>query len=101
MIPQQAGNRAPKPAFFLLSIDDVELEDNWFTMGLAGTGSKNTVVTDAFVPEHRTVSIAKSFDGFCAWRQCPCQPPISAITAFGTAIRARCPSSWHGGRRLG
>jgi hypothetical protein len=26
-------------------------------MGLAATGSKNTVVSDAFVPVHRTVSI--------------------------------------------
>ena len=63
MIPQQGGKHAPKPAFFLLPIDDVELEDNWFTMGLAGTGSKNTVVTDSFVPEHRTVSIANLLMG--------------------------------------
>jgi resorcinol 4-hydroxylase (FADH2) len=63
MIPQKAGEHAPKPAFFLLPIDDVKLEDNWFTMGLAGTGSKNAVVTEAFVPEHRTVSIANLLTG--------------------------------------
>lgn len=55
--PSEAREHAPKPAFFLLPIDDVKLEDNWFTMGLAGTGSKNTVVTGTFVPKHRTVFI--------------------------------------------
>jgi len=63
MIPQQAGEAVPKPAFFLLPIDDVKLEDNWFTMGLAGTGSKNTVVANAYVPEHRIVFVANLLTG--------------------------------------
>ena len=45
----------PKPALFLLPRGDVRIEDNWFTMGLAGTGSKNSVVADVFVPAHRAV----------------------------------------------
>src|ERR1700722_5969284 len=57
MIPPRGEDAAPTPAFFLLPIADVRIDDNWFTMGLAGTGSKNTVVNDVFVPSHRVVSI--------------------------------------------
>src|SRR5215470_6606791 len=40
-------------AFFLLPIGDCEIVDNWFVSGLAGTGSKDIVVSDVFVPAHR------------------------------------------------
>src|SRR5262249_22201892 len=33
--------------------------DNWHTMGLAGTGSKNIVALDVFVPTHRTLAFAE------------------------------------------
>ncbi len=42
-------------AFFLLPVEDVEIEDNWFVYGLCGTGSKNIIVSDAFVPAHRVL----------------------------------------------
>jgi alkylation response protein AidB-like acyl-CoA dehydrogenase len=57
LIPPIEEGASVKPTFFLVPISDVCLDDNWFTMGLAATGSKNTVVRDAFVPAHRTVSI--------------------------------------------
>ena len=53
----------PKPAFFLLPIGDVRLDDNWFPMGLAGTGSKNSMATDAFVPAHRVVAVTDLLAG--------------------------------------
>ena len=53
MIPQPDG--AATPGFFLLRRGDCIIEDNWRTMGLAGTGSKNIVARDAFVPTHRTL----------------------------------------------
>ena len=34
------------------------IDDNWHTMGLAGTGSKNIVADDMFVPAHRAVAFA-------------------------------------------
>jgi alkylation response protein AidB-like acyl-CoA dehydrogenase len=63
MIPPAKEGLPPKPAFFLLPRDDVRLDDNWFTMGLAGTGSKNTVAEDAFVPAHRVLAVADMFNG--------------------------------------
>ncbi|MFL5265806.1 MAG: acyl-CoA dehydrogenase family protein [Stellaceae bacterium] len=50
-------------AFFLLPIDDVEIEDNWFVCGLAGTGSKNIIVREAFVPKHRVLVFADTRSG--------------------------------------
>jgi alkylation response protein AidB-like acyl-CoA dehydrogenase len=63
MIPSQAEGQASKAAFFLVPRGDVDLEDNWHTMGLAGTGSKNTVASDIFVPAHRVVAIADLLAG--------------------------------------
>jgi resorcinol 4-hydroxylase (FADH2) len=50
-------------AFFLLPIGDVEIEDNWFVCGLSGTGSKNIIVREAFVPEHRLLRFADTRSG--------------------------------------
>jgi resorcinol 4-hydroxylase (FADH2) len=50
-------------AFFLLPISDVEIEDNWFVYGLCGTGSKNIIVDDAFVPAHRVLRFADTRAG--------------------------------------
>jgi len=41
---------------FLLHRDQYRIEDNWNVAGLKGTGSKDIVVVDAFVPEYRTQS---------------------------------------------
>jgi resorcinol 4-hydroxylase (FADH2) len=50
-------------AFFLLPIGDVEIVDNWFVCGLAGTGSKDIVVREAFVPAHRVLLFADARSG--------------------------------------
>ena len=36
---------------------DVQIEDDWFVSGLCGTGSKDLILEDAFVPTHRRLSI--------------------------------------------
>ena len=60
MIPQPNGPTTP--GFFLLRSGDCIIEDNWHTMGLAGTGSKNIVARDAFVPAHRTLAFSELAD---------------------------------------
>ena len=57
MVPPAEDGAPPKPAFFMVPRGDVSFDDNWFTMGLAGTGSKTTVGTDLFVPAHRVVMV--------------------------------------------
>ncbi|MEE2662816.1 MAG: acyl-CoA dehydrogenase family protein [Myxococcota bacterium] len=48
---------------FLLPRSDYLIDDNWHVMGLRGTGSKDIVVEEAFVPEHRTHSFGDAFVG--------------------------------------
>jgi len=50
-------------AFFLLPIGDCEIVDNWFVCGLAGTGSKDIVVREVFVPAHRALLFADARSG--------------------------------------
>ena len=58
-VPTEGG--PPDMRTFLLPKRDYVIDDNWHTMGLRGTGSKDIVVDGAFVPEHRT---HKFSDGF-------------------------------------
>lgn len=59
-----SGEGTPKEgAFFLLPAGDYEIVDTWFVSGLAGTGSKDIVVEDAFVPEHRVLKFADTRAG--------------------------------------
>jgi resorcinol 4-hydroxylase (FADH2) len=55
------GSKAP--GFFLVPKSDYEIDDDWYTMGLAGTGSKTIVVEDAFVPHHRGMLFADALKG--------------------------------------
>ena len=51
----QAGG-IPDFRSFLLLPGEYRIDDNWFVAGLKGTGSKDIVVDDVFVPEFRTQS---------------------------------------------
>jgi len=53
----------PVPGFLLLPRADFRIDDNWHTVGLCGTGSKNVIIEDAFVPAHRMVSFAALSSG--------------------------------------
>lgn len=58
--PVDEGSR-PDMRTFLIPKADYTIEDTWFVSGLAGTGSKDIVVDDAFVPEHRTHKFSHGF----------------------------------------
>jgi alkylation response protein AidB-like acyl-CoA dehydrogenase len=60
MIPLKDG---PKPGFFLLPSSQYTIDDDWFTVGLSGTGSKTLVVDDQFVPAYRTVTFVDMLNG--------------------------------------
>lgn len=53
----------PAPGFLLLPRRDFRIDDNWYTVGLCGTGSKNIVIENAFVAAHRVVSFAQLSSG--------------------------------------
>jgi 3-hydroxy-9,10-secoandrosta-1,3,5(10)-triene-9,17-dione monooxygenase len=59
----------PSVRHVLLPRSDYELvEDSWDVVGLSGTGSKDVVVQDAFVPEYRTLKQEDVQEGQAAER---------------------------------
>ena len=62
-MPTADGEGAAKPTFLLVPRNDVRIDDNWHTMGLAGTGSKNIVADDVYVPAHRALAFADMVAG--------------------------------------
>src|SRR5271166_3498211 len=61
--PDTGGGKSGDGAFFLLPIGDVEIVDNWFVYGLCGTGSKDIIAENAFVPTHRVLRFADTRAG--------------------------------------
>ena len=58
------SSERPDVRHFFLPRGDYEIvEDSWHVMGLSGTGSKDIVVTDRFVPEYRTIPHFGLLDG--------------------------------------
>ena len=51
------GNCPEGPRMLMVPEPDYAIEDTWFVSGLRGTGSKDIVIEDAFVPEYRSVSM--------------------------------------------
>jgi alkylation response protein AidB-like acyl-CoA dehydrogenase len=50
-------------AYLLVPLAEVEIVDDWQTLGLLGTGSKSLVLHNVFVPEHRSVMVSDLFAG--------------------------------------
>ena len=54
----------PQMLHMILPRSDYEIvPDSWDVVGLRGTGSKDIIVRDAFVPQHRTMDATKVMDG--------------------------------------
>jgi len=48
---------------FLVPMAEVTIVDTWFVSGLRGTGSKDLVIDDVFVPSYRAVEMRRMRDG--------------------------------------
>ncbi|MET8904310.1 acyl-CoA dehydrogenase family protein [Streptomyces sp. NPDC004538] len=93
IVTDDAGNITPPPDMrhFVLPRADYDiLEDSWNVVGLAGTGSKDIVVENAFVPDHRTLDAHEVGEGILAERNRPGNPlyamPFGVM--FSSAISA-------------
>jgi alkylation response protein AidB-like acyl-CoA dehydrogenase len=54
----------PQMLHMILPRKDYQIvEDSWDAVGLRGTGSKDIIVKDAFVPDYRTMDATKVMDG--------------------------------------
>ena len=50
-------------AYLLVPLAEIDIADDWQTLGLLGTGSKSLVLHDVFVPEYRCVMVSDLFAG--------------------------------------
>jgi alkylation response protein AidB-like acyl-CoA dehydrogenase len=56
-----AANEVPR--YLFVPMHDLEIVDDWYTLGMRGTGSFSVVAHDVFVPEHRTLTIQDAMEG--------------------------------------
>lgn len=65
---------------------DYEIVDTWFVSGLRGSGSKDIVVHDAFIPAHRILDVTTAGDGnWSGWElhgQSRYRAPIPALLGW-------------------
>ena len=61
IVPPLEKGAPPDARTFLVPRRDYSIEDTWYAVGLCGTGSKDLVLEDAFVPEYRTHSYRDAF----------------------------------------
>jgi 3-hydroxy-9,10-secoandrosta-1,3,5(10)-triene-9,17-dione monooxygenase len=54
-----ADGELPDYRVFLVPRNEYETIDTWYAAGLRGTGSKDVAVADIFVPEYRTLAVAR------------------------------------------
>ena len=81
-----AGPRPNGHLWALLPRPDYSILDTWFTSGMRGTGSKDIVVREAFVPEHRTLDPSRAGDGeWTGWefhRRLSYRLPLRCMTGW-------------------
>lgn len=49
--------------YVLVPKSDYAIDDTWYVLGLAGTGSKNVILDNVFVPAHRMLTLADALSG--------------------------------------
>ena len=61
--PTESEEPSRRTAYYLVPRDDFEIVDTWHVVGLSGTGSKDIVINDVFVPEHRRLFVDDANEG--------------------------------------
>ncbi|GAA4811568.1 hypothetical protein ACFQ0K_04075 [Nocardioides caeni] len=86
------------PMLCLLPLDEAEVIDTWQTDGMRATGSNDVVVSDAFIPEHRVLSVIDIYAGTTPgaslhaaaayrWPMVPALALAASMVALGSAER--------------
>jgi 3-hydroxy-9,10-secoandrosta-1,3,5(10)-triene-9,17-dione monooxygenase len=88
--PDTPEGQAPERRWMLIPREDFQIVDDWYTVGLKGTGSKSIVIDEAFVPEGRTLPNTALEDGHAPGRQINTHPMYGAISSanFTAAMAA-------------
>ena len=62
-VPPEGGEGPPEHRFALVPKDDYDVVDDWYSPGLAGTGSRTIKLDNVFIPEHMTIPSTKLMGG--------------------------------------
>ncbi len=62
-VPPADGDGPPEHRFALVPKSDYEIVDDWFSPGLAATGSRSISLDNVFIPDHRTIPSTKLMGG--------------------------------------
>lgn len=57
------GDGQYEPVIVAVPLCDLEIVDDWYTVGLRGSGSVSTIAKDLFVPDERVLSLAPVLQG--------------------------------------
>ena len=84
-----AGTGPNGVLWLLVPATDFRIDDTWFVSGLRGTGSKDVVVEDAFVPAHRAADYPLMLEGRTGgWdlhRRASYRVPLHSLLGFTLA----------------
>jgi 3-hydroxy-9,10-secoandrosta-1,3,5(10)-triene-9,17-dione monooxygenase len=87
------GDKVLDEGDFLIPISEVTLLDDWHTVGLSGTGSCTSTVTNLFIPEHRFLSLPSVIMGAApgtadqqGWNHRAAAVPVLSLALCGPAI---------------
>jgi len=87
-------NGVPETLIVLIPMDEMEIINNWDTLGMRGTGSHDVNVDDVFVPAERAVPFVPDFEPSSAYNGpfhlLTVWPPVAcnAVSALGVAQAA-------------
>jgi 3-hydroxy-9,10-secoandrosta-1,3,5(10)-triene-9,17-dione monooxygenase len=73
------GGGASEARMCLVPAGDVEIVDDWHTVGMRGTGSRSVRIAEAFIPEHRTCPTADLMRGASAGSMLHKDSPAFAV----------------------
>lgn len=76
------------PIMAIVPVSALELIDDWHTLGLRGSGSVSTAVTDLFVPEERILATAALFIDQCGATKINSQDPLYRVPMLVTSTAA-------------
>jgi resorcinol 4-hydroxylase (FADH2) len=89
--PEEEGGR-PTPGFTIVPKADYQVKDDWYVMGLTGTGSKTVVCNNVLVPAYRRVDFADltngNSPGYQALKSNLYRYPLLSLVAYGIATPA-------------
>ncbi len=87
----QRDDGSTERRWFLIPRSEIEIVDDWHTVGLKGTGSKTFIVDDVFIPEERSLNVKQLSEGTAPGAQLHNSPLYCAAMEFTFSLPVAMP----------